>query len=45
MNSKVRLCAKRKKSKTRKDEGKRRAEAAAGDEREPKRAKSGDITA
>jgi CTD kinase subunit alpha len=30
---------------TKKDEGKRRAEAAAGDEREPKRAKSGDVTA
>jgi CTD kinase subunit alpha len=30
---------------TKKDEGKRRAEVAAGDEREPKRAKSGDVTA
>ncbi|QRD05358.1 hypothetical protein JI435_307600 [Parastagonospora nodorum SN15] len=30
---------------TKKDEGKRRAEAGAGDEREPKRAKSGDVTA
>jgi CTD kinase subunit alpha len=30
---------------TKKDEGKRRAEASAGDEREPKRAKSGDVTA
>jgi CTD kinase subunit alpha len=30
---------------TKKDEGKRRAEAAVGEEREPKRAKSGDVTA